>query len=138
MVRVPRANSRPSPFYRSPLTRAAFTGTGAFVTWGLSPAGPDQWHSTASLLWLHQALPWPIMWIGFAAYTLCQAWGQINAVIFADFLGLIMYGVAFFAILVTLDPEQILNPIALSAVFLACVLHYLAGRLAVSDRERAQ
>lgn len=123
------------PFYRSNTIRFSFIITGTFIAWALS-FGPDDWHHTPSLNWLHHALPWPVMSIGFALYVVALLTGRIGAIIFADFLGLAMYGAAFVALLATLEPTRSNNPLALSAMALVCVLHFAAGRLAVIERER--
>lgn len=125
------------PWYRTQVTRWALILTGMFLAVSFSPAGPTQWRDTPSLRLLHHLLPWPVICALFTVYTVLMLTGGLRAAIFACFLGLGLYGCEFFALLLKLDVHQKTNPFAIGGVFLACVLHFAAGRLAVYEKEGA-
>lgn len=123
-------HGRRVPFYRSIIVRYSFILSGSFLAWSLSSWGPRPWRSTPSLRWLHQVLPWPLMSAGFAVYVCLLVWGSVKSSAVADWLGLFMYGCAFIAAVVTVRFDRPTNPIGIGALFLVCVLHYAAARLA--------
>jgi hypothetical protein len=110
-------SSRALPFYRSPVTRWALLITGVGLALAFAPWGPSAWRDTSSLRWLHQLLPWPIIALLFTVYA-------------ADWLGLFIYGCEFVALLATIRLDRPTNPFAIAGVFLACILHFAAARLA--------
>lgn len=126
---------RSLPFYRSNVTRWAFILTGTYLAVSLSPWGPAEWRDTPSLRWLHTVVPFPVMVAAFAAYVAMHLLGSLRIVVLADYLGLALYGIGLVALLVTVRLDRPTNPLAIAAVALACVLHYMAGKLAVNDKE---
>lgn len=131
MMVLPR---RPEmPWYRTEMTRWALIITGAALAWSFSPWGPHKWRDTPSLRLLHHVMPWPVCSLLLAIYTVLLIYGRVKAVIAADFLGLYLYGAEFVAMLLRLNPHAPTNPFAIGGVFLACVLHIAAGRLAVYE-----
>jgi hypothetical protein len=120
----------PMPFYRSPVTRWALFTTGFGLAMAFAPWGPTAWRNTPSLHWLHQLLPWPLISLLFAVYALLLLWGRTEAVAAADWLGLFIYGCELIALIATIRFDRPTNPFAISGVFLACILHFAAARLA--------
>lgn len=125
----------PHPFYRSPFTRVAFIITGAPLAWVMSPWGPQEWHESPSLHWLHLVLPWSLLSGLFAVYVILQVWGEIHAIAAADFIGSVLYGWEFVALAVTAQAHRV-NPIAIAAMFLAFAFHLAALRLAIIQAVR--
>jgi hypothetical protein len=122
----------PMPFYRSPVTRWAFVGTGLFLAYAFSPAGPAPWRDTPSLHWLHEHyLPWPVLSCLFVVYAVLAACRPVGASISGAGLGLVLYAWEFIALCATTRSAHPTNPFVLAAVVLAAVLHFAALRLAV-------
>lgn len=130
-----RLMSSARAFYRSPITPVSFVLSGAYLAFALSPWGPTAWRDTPSLRLLHQVLPWPVLSAGFVAYVVLLLTRSLTAVIIAEAVGLVFYGSGLVALLATLRPDRPANPLAIAGLFLACVLHVLALRLAVIQRE---
>lgn len=123
------------PFYRTAITQYGFALAGAFLAYALSPWAPPPWHDTPSLRWLHSVMPYSVMAGGFALYTLLLLTHRIVATVIADFIGLAAYGTGLVAVLVTLRMDRPTNPLLIASLFLACVLHFAAGRLALIQKE---
>lgn len=123
-------------FYRSHVVHVAFILTGIGMAFALSPLAPSQWRQTPSLLWLHRLLPWNLLCAGFVVYVLLLLWGTVLPTLIADFLGLFMYGCELVALLATLHVSHRTNPFAIAGLFLACVLHFAAARLATLQEAR--
>lgn len=126
-------------FYRSKTARGATAGAGLYLA-ATFAFGPPQWRNTPSLRWLHQFLPWPVVAALFTIYAVLLFTGRALPVAAGCGLGMILYGWEFLALLWTTHPSRPQNPVALACVFLTCVLHYQAARLAIIQREtdRAQ
>lgn len=128
---------REQAFYRSSFVRWAFVGTGLLLAVVFSPWAPTDWHASPSLLWLHRFVPWPIVSGLFLIYAVLLIWGSVKASIVADWLGLFLYLCEFLALSATSSGHPT-NPIVFVALFLTCVLHLAAGRLALIEREEAR
>lgn len=124
------------PFYRTTWTRFTFIATGAYLAVALSPWGPDQWKNTPSLRWLHLVMPWTLLAVLFAGYVLLLLWGRVEAVAVASAVGAVLYGWELVALIATLHVHRPTNPLSIAAVFLACVFHLAAARLAIIQAAR--
>lgn len=124
------------PFYRTPLIRFALIAAGVPLTWAFSPWGPDQWRDTPSLHWLHTVLPWSFLSLLFAGYVVLLSTGNVVAVAVAEVAGAVVFGWELVALVVTLHPARPTNPLAVAAVFLTCVFHIAAARLAIIQAAR--
>lgn len=122
-------------YYRSRVTPFSFILSGLFVAFVFSPWGPRQWRDTPSLRLIHVLLPWPLVFVIFLVYVVLLATRRLGCAVLAAAIGLAMYGMGFVALIVTLRPYNPTNPLAIAGVFLACVLHYLALRLAIIQQE---
>lgn len=125
-----------TPFYRGDATRFALALSGCYLTFALSPFGPTQWRNTPSLHWLHSVLPWSLLAVLFAAYTVLLLWGRVEAVGAAEVIGAVLYGWELVALIVTVQLHAPANPLAIAAVFVACVMHLAAARLAIVQAVR--
>lgn len=125
------------PFYRSQVSRVAMILTGIFNTVMMSPAGPPQWKHSQSLLWLdHHYIPFWLLAVAFGIYTvliLIDSWPPVTAA--GCILGMAIYTVIFLAAVASGFRGVTANPIGASALLLAVVFHYHAGRLAYIDHE---
>lgn len=133
MARMLRRGRREA-FYRSAVARWATAAAGTYLSITFA-FGPPQWRNTPSLRWLHQFLPWPVVSILFAVYAVLLFVGRSLPVAVGCSVGMILYGWEFLALLWTTDPGRPQNPVAIGCVFLTCVLHYQAARLAIIQRE---
>jgi hypothetical protein len=124
----------PRVFYRSSIVNWAFTLSGAFLTFDLSPWAPAGWHATPSLIWLHRIFPWWALSLFFAVYTLLLLSGRILAVAVGDMLGAFLWLCGLIALGWTFNGGRG-NPWVLIAFFLVVVFHLAAGRLAFAQRE---
>jgi hypothetical protein len=123
---------RDHAFYRSTLVRLSFILTGGYLAWLLSPWGPTRLHDTPSLLWLNRILPWWLLALLFAVYTLLLVWGGPLSSIVADSLGAFLYLCEFIALCATAGGHPV-NGWAFCSFFLAIAIHFAAARLAMLD-----
>lgn len=120
--------------YRSSFVRWAFIVSGLLLAAAFSPWAPYHWHSSDSLRWIHQWVPWPVIALLFLGYALLHLWGSVAASITAGLLGLAIFMAETIALAFTARADKF-NPIIFVAFFLVCVLHFAAARLAVQEDE---
>lgn len=119
-------------FYRTALTRVSFAISGAGLTYAFSPWAPTAWRNTPSLHWLHRGLPWLLIAVMFAVYTLLRLLtGRIAAVAFAEGLGAVLWGWEFCAALATLGSGGPKNAYLIAGCGLVMTYHLAAARLAI-------
>lgn len=118
-------------FYRTALTRVSFAISGAGLTYAFSPWAPTAWRNTPSLHWLHRGLPWLLIAVMFAVYTLLLLTGDVIAAAAADGIGATLWAWELVALIVTTQVDHPQNPFLLVGAFLVMVFHLAAGRLAI-------
>jgi hypothetical protein len=120
------------PWYRSNLARITAALGGGMLCYAFGFGG--DWHRTASLLWLHQDVPWLAFSIYFGVYALMLAVGTATTSIIGNAMGMAAFTLEFIALLFTTTAKTF-NPLVVDAVVLAVVLHFHVLRLATAQRE---
>lgn len=124
------------PWYRSNIARITAALGGGMVCYAFG-FGPDYWHDTPSLRWLHQDVPWVAFAIYFGVYSVLLAVGTALTSIIGNAMGMGAFIVEFVALVATVH-KHTFNPIIFDAVILAGVLHFHVLRLAIRQREFEQ